>query len=125
MPNNRPGDTITVEQYRKLVEKSTSEEDFQRSVIRQAQQAGWRVAHFRKARQANGHWMTPVQADGAGWPDLVLAKKGRGILYRELKTMRGVVSDDQQAWLDLLVACGADAKVWRPSDQAEIDEVLQ
>ena len=50
----------------------------------------------------------------AGFPDLVIA--GRKVLYRELKTQKGVVSPAQREWLDALTAAGQDAGVWRPED---------
>ena len=50
-----------------------------------------------------------------GFPDLVVCGLG-GVLFRELKTQRGTVKPEQQAWLDTLAAAGADAGVWRPAD---------
>jgi hypothetical protein len=47
---------------------------------------GWRAAHFRPARTAKG-WRTPVAADGAGFPDLVLVRRTR-IVAAELKSGR-------------------------------------
>jgi hypothetical protein len=53
----------------------TSEAQFQQQVIDLARLCGYRVAHFRTVRvQRKGgsvYYTTPVQADGAGWPDLV------------------------------------------------------
>ncbi len=45
-----------------------------------------------------------------GWPDWSI-RGARGVIFRELKSQRGRVEPDQQAWLDAL---GGD--VWRPSD---------
>jgi hypothetical protein len=50
-----------------------------------------------------------------GYPDWTIAGPG-GQLWRELKTQRGTVTREQQAWLDTLTAGGADACVWRPED---------
>jgi VRR-NUC domain len=50
-----------------------------------------------------------------GFPDLVLCGPG-GVLFRELKTQRGIVRPEQQQWLDALAAANADAGVWRPAD---------
>jgi hypothetical protein len=37
-------------------------------------------------------------------------------MFRELKTERGRLSDDQRTWLRALTAAGIDAAVWRPAD---------
>ena len=50
----------------------------------------------------------------SGFPDLVIV--GRSVIYRELKTAKGRVSDDQAEWLHALVMAGQDACVWRPAD---------
>ena len=51
----------------------------------------------------------------SGYPDLVCVGPG-GVLYRELKTMRGRVTKAQDEWLFALTFAGADAQVWRPVD---------
>lgn len=91
-----------------------TERDFQRQVIDLAHILGYTVAHFRPAQTKHG-WRTPVAADGAGFPDLVIVGHGR-VLFRELKTETGSVSDDQMAWGELLHKNGADWNIWRPSD---------
>ena len=92
-----------------------TEAELQRCVIRAARLLGYRVAHFRPARTTRGDWRTPVEADGMGFPDLVLAGHGR-VLFRELKGNRGTMRPEQARWLDVLRAAGADAGVWRPAD---------
>lgn len=101
-----------------------SEADFQRAVIQLAQVTGWRVAHFRPAQNARGDWRTPVAADGAGWPDLVLVR-GHRLLFRELKTEAGKLTLEQLAWGEALKAAGADWGVWRPSDWDIIESALK
>lgn len=98
-----------------------TEADLQRAVVELARLTGWRVAHFRPARTEHG-WRTPVAADGAGFPDLVLARDR--LLFVELKADRGRLTDDQQVWLDRLEHAGADARVWRPADWPEIEATL-
>ncbi|MFY1595430.1 hypothetical protein [Micromonospora sp. WMMD737] len=73
------------------------------------------VAHFRPVEIRPGKWITPVQGDGAGWLDLTLAGPG-GVLFRELKSTTGVIEPEQQMWMDILTAAGADVGVWRPGD---------
>ena len=92
------------------------------AIVRAACLGGYRVAHFRPARTEAG-WRTPVQGDGAGFPDLVLAHPGRGeLLFRELKSKRGRLTPAQSAWLETLHAAGADVAVWRPAD---LDDALE
>lgn len=112
-----------------MAELKVSEAQLQEHVLELAQLTGWTVAHFRPARVGNPdegeqRWVTPVAADGKGFPDLVLVHPQRGVLFRELKSSTGRVRDDQQAWLDVLVAAGADAGVWRPSDLDDIRQTL-
>ena len=66
-----------------------SETAFQQQVIDLAHYTGWVVAHFRAARTEKG-WRTPVAADGAGFPDLVLVNRSqKRVLYVELKSEDG------------------------------------
>lgn len=100
------------------------EKDWQRQVIDLAQLCGWRVAHFRPARTEHG-WRTPVEADGAGFPDLVLVRDGV-VIFAELKADRGRVSDAQEAWIEALSKVDDEAFghvrtfVWRPADFDEV-----
>lgn len=50
-----------------------------------------------------------------GYPDLTIVGPG-GVMFRELKTQTGRVRPDQTRWLAALVAAGANARIWRPSD---------
>lgn len=107
-----------------------TEAELQANVIELARYTGWMVAHFRAARvgdpeTGDQRWVTPVAADGKGFPDLVLVDARRGqILYRELKSPKGRLSPHQQKWLDALTLAGADAGVWRPADWPLIEETL-
>ena len=102
---------------------------FQQQVIDYAQSVGWRCAHFRPARMKGKDgeevWRTPVQADGKGWPDLVMVRAGRQVVM-ELKSDKGELSPDQQAWLEAFGQC-RDVEVYlcKPGDIAEIEEVLR
>lgn len=99
-----------------------SEAHLQDSVIDLARITQWRVAHFRAARTAKG-WRTPVSADGAGFPDLVLTRPPE-LLIIELKAQRGRLSPAQREWLQALDMCGIEIRVWRPADWDEIEERL-
>lgn len=109
----RPGDSITTAEYR----AAESEASLQSWVIEYARAHGWRVAHFRPAQTAKG-WRTPVEADGKGFPDLVLVRDGIVILA-EVKSQTGPVRPEQRAWLE-----ASGAYLWRPSDRPEIERVL-
>jgi hypothetical protein len=98
-----------------------TEEGWQEVVIDLARLMGWRVAHFRPARTAQG-WRTPVAADGAGFPDLVLVRER--VIFVELKAQDGKVSPDQLVWLGALEIAGAEVHVWRPSDWEEVQRAL-
>lgn len=99
-----------------------TEAEWQRQVIDLAHLFAWKVAHFRPAQTTKG-WRTPVAADGAGWPDLVLVRDR--ILAVELKREKGKVAVAQQEWLDALQAAGAETHVWRPSDLDAVAETLR
>ena len=95
-----------------------TEAQWQQTVLDLARLRGWTVAHFRPARTEQG-WRTPVAADGKGFPDLVLVRDR--VIFAELKSARGELTDEQAGWLDVLVRAGAETYVWRPDD---FDEVL-
>lgn len=100
------------------------ENQFQQAVIECAHLLGWQVAHFRPARTKHG-WRTAVGADGKGFPDLVMVRRER-IVFAELKTKRGVLSDDQRRWQELLErAAPVEMFVWRPADWDQIQTVLR
>lgn len=104
--------TITLPAQRQM-----SEAQLQAAVIELAGYLGYRHYH-------------PLYSPGSdrGWPDLVLVSaRQRCVIWAELKGAHGVVSADQQAWLDDLRAAGCEAYVWRPADwhSGEIDRILR
>ena len=101
-----------------------SEKDFQRGIIDLAQALGYRVAHFRPAQTSKG-WRTPVAADGAGWPDLVLVSgRRRRVVYLELKRDSGAVRAEQAGWIRELHAAGAEVFVARPRNLQAVAAIL-
>ena len=100
-----------------------TEKDFQQQVTELLSLLGWRWCHFRTAIGYHGRYQTPL--DGyPGWPDLV-AVKGRRLLFIELKSAKGKVTQGQQEWLDALQTAGQEVYVWRPDDFATLTEILQ
>jgi hypothetical protein len=105
------------------------ESDFQTQVIQFARLCGWTVAHFRPA-QLGGRWLTPVQADGKGFPDLVLARDHPALpvgqmIVAELKVEGRKPKPEQIAWLTRFEKAGIPAYVWQPRDWPEIETVLR
>ena len=107
------------------VASTMTERDLQSAVIDLAHLFGWTIAHFRPARTEQG-WRTPVEADGAGFPDLFCVRGDRA-LAAELKSNRGKATDEQSAWLAALSAAGIPTYLWRPQDwlSGDIEQVLR
>jgi carbohydrate-selective porin OprB len=95
-----------------------TEAQFTEAVIDLAKFRGWKVTHFRVAWTEKG-WRTPLQGD-AGFPDLVLARRG-SIIIAELKTEKGKVTRAQAGWANAL---GSVYRLWRPSDMDDITREL-
>jgi VRR-NUC domain len=99
------------------------EQSCQAVVVEVARLAGWKCAHLRAARTDKG-WRTPVTADGAGWPDLVLVRPPR-IIFAELKSETGEVKPRQAEWLDVLrLLPQVEVRLWRPADWDALVEDL-
>jgi len=99
-----------------------SEREFTDQVIQLARLYGWIASHFRPARTEKG-WRTPTQADGNGFPDLVLVR-GR-VIYAELKAEDGHTRPEQERWIAAFEEAGQEVYVWRPSDWDSIREILK
>lgn len=110
-PDTRVGRSVELPEP--PIDPATDEAAFQARVKSFAGRHGWECYHTHNSKRSD-----------PGFPDLVLARPPR-ILFRELKTETGKVSDDQKKWLLLLAACGLDAAVWRPSQWDEIQETLR
>ena len=90
------------------------ESEFQSAVCELARKLGCLVFHPQN-----------VKRSVPGFPDLTICGRpapdgaAPNVLFRELKMPKGVVSGEQQKWLDKLTAANADAAVWRPEDWPE------
>ncbi len=106
--------TVTPDTAATLVAAQVSEKQFQAQVVAAARLAGWLVYHVHDSRRSE-----------AGFPDLVLCHpQRRRLLFRELKSLRGRVRQEQRLWLWVLRQCGQDARVWRPDQWSEIRREL-
>jgi hypothetical protein len=92
-----------------------SEDDLLKAVLDMCRLFHLRAAHFRPALSQSGRWLTPVQGDGKGYPDLTIVGSG-GVLFRELKSAKGVTSPEQREWIADLDRAAADVAVWKPAD---------
>ena len=100
------------------------ESELQAAIVEAAHVFSWRVAHFRPARTKHG-WATPVSADGAGWPDLVLVRDR--LICAEVKGDGGRLRPEQRAWLDAFYAAGVEAYVWTPKEwqSGDVESILR
>ena len=97
------------------IDLSISENVFLDLVIKLAKMNGWRVAHFGTARTKHGGFLTPVQGDGKGYPDLTMVRGDR-LVFAELKAERGSMEPDQRDWFDALYNTAAEVYIWKPRD---------
>lgn len=77
-----------------------------------ARMLGWRCYHTLRS-----------QGSEPGYPDWTLIRER--VVWLELKTEKGVVSDAQVAWLTALRNAGAEAYIVRPRHLEAIAAVLQ
>ena len=100
-----------------------TEADFQTMVVDRARWLGWRVHHDR------GDYRSCIGGD-PGFPDLVLAREGQ-VIFAELKSARGKITQQQTEWLTDLSGTTAHSgttvsvHVWRPADWPQIEEALK
>jgi len=61
-----------------------------------------------------------------GFPDLVLANpEQKRVIYAELKSEKGKLTEYQREWLETLAACGQEVYLLRPADIEDFAEVLR
>ncbi len=97
-----------------------TEAQLQEMVVARATALGWLVYHTYDSRRS-----------ASGFPDLVLARDGV-VVFAELKSEKGRITENQRVWAQAFgegytegVAGEYCYFLWRPSDMAEIEKVLQ
>lgn len=101
--------------------REVSEAAFQKAVIELAETLGWRTFHVHDSRKALRGGRLVGDRRAAGFPDLVLTRRGR-LLFLELKSEKGRLRAAQAEWLADLQEVEQDAagrvvvRVLRPSD---------
>lgn len=103
--------------------KAMKEGDLQKNVIKMARLLGWNVYHTFDSRKSE-----------PGFPDLcMMHHELKRIIFAELKTEKGKVTEAQEAWLNQLYDVAQESnnvvqvKLWRPHQWATgaIDRALK
>ena len=116
---NRPPEGLSRMTFHTQISTHMSERDWQHMVTDTAKWFDWTYYHSRPALTQAGKWSTPLEGL-AGFPDLVLVHKTRGLVFAELKSQKGRLTAKQEHWIDTLSLAGAEAYVWRPSDWPQV-----
>jgi hypothetical protein len=112
-------ETMTPDQYRKMLTEAMTEKDLQAHVRSVATVNGWRAFC----------WWSSLHSP-AGWPDLVLVREVNDsqarLLFVELKSEKGKFVPEQEEAHRLLRLTGHQVYVWRQSDllSGRVEEVL-
>ena len=97
---------------------SMIESDFRRQVADLAQLYGFLIDfHLKSYRDNTREGVTP------GIPDLTLCKPPR-LIYIELKMPGKKVSEDQQKWIDALMASSVEVYIFTWSETVVAQEIL-
>ena len=118
-PYGNPADRKPTATVRRVVRESDdiSEKVWQAEVMDMAIRHGWIAYHTFDSRRSE-----------PGFPDLVLAHPGHGILFCELKTNSGKLTEDQEFWLQFLKVAAATGQVgtqvWRPTNLESVTDIL-
>lgn len=93
------------------MEETMTEADFQRKITDLCDWLGLKWHHETDSRKSK-----------KGFPDLVIV--GEKVIFAELKSKRGKVTDSQAEWLSTIQMAGGTAYVWYPHDWPAIYELL-
>lgn len=104
---------VEVARARELLGGAVTEREFQHTITDLADVGRWRWFHDHDARR-----------NRAGLPDIVAVRAPR-LVFLELKSQKGRLRPEQEAWLDELARCTTvEALCLRPSDFERAREVL-
>lgn len=104
-----------------VIKCAICEKPFRRAPSHVGETCSHRCADALRKAKTDAKWRS--EADGAGFPDLVLIRER--IVYAELKARGGVQSGPQKDWESALLAAGAEVYCWEPSDWPEVERVLR
>ena len=100
-----------------------SEAAWQEQVTQLAGLLGWQFLHVRRTIGRHGQWTTATSV--TGFPDLLLWHESQvRVVAAELKSERGRLTAAQRAVLRSLELAGLETYVWRPSQLAEVQQIL-
>ena len=125
----KPVNEMTLAEYEAAVRLRWLEDELQTDTIRRAQGSGFLVAHFRPVKQlrrdGTTRHLTPVQADGEGFPDLLMVRREL-MVVSELKSLTGRLRPEQEVWLDAFRGVKrVETYLWDTKTRvAEIERVL-
>ena len=88
-----------------------NEREFQDAVVDIAHLYGWRAFHARAAGTNKGY-RTPVAYDGKGYVDLTLVHPSAYIIFAEINSAVGRLSDEQKAWSETLTSASEGINTW-------------
>lgn len=100
-----------------------TESEFLSLVVSFAQLHGWRVFHQRPGMTTGGRYVSHVQGDGKGWPDLCLVRAGR-LVFAELKVRGNRTTAEQDEWLSALRTTPAEVYEWTPDHWQTLTAIL-
>ena len=105
---------------RAVLDAAMTEDELLTLLLGAADVYGWMVFHVRDSKRG------VVQGPRCkGFPDLVMGGGSpRRIMFREVKSQTGRLTQEQANWGAMLMAAGADWGVWRPSDWPAIRREL-
>jgi len=84
-----------------------TEAQLQTAVMQLAERFGWVAYHVPDSRRVTAR----------GCPDLILInERQRRVMFAELKSATGRLTEDQKFWLRVLASAGIETAVWRPAD---------
>lgn len=92
-----------------------TEKQFSQVIVDLARLRGWLV-HRTPTWRATG--------TDPGFPDLVLAR-GRRLIFAELKSQKGKLTVEQEAWRQALDWGDQGVYCWKPSDFDQITKILK